>query len=99
MEELKTFGMRNLQKTILFAFIAIVFIGCHTTPRDARQAARDALESACIQLDSGNKADAMRLFKEAERYGLLADDTLTVAYARFNIARCLGVYANEEELF
>ena len=91
--------MRNLQKTILFAFIAIVFIGCHTTPRDARQAARDALESACIQLDSGNKADAMRLFKEAERYGLLADDTLTVAYARFNIARCLGVYANEEELF
>ena len=52
-----------------------------------------------IQLDSGNKADALQLFKDAEYYGLLADDTLTLAYARFNIARCLGEYANEEELF
>ena len=59
--------MRNLLKTILFAFIAIFFIGCHTTPRDARQVARDALENARIQLDSGNKIDAMRLFKEAEQ--------------------------------
>ena len=68
-------------------------------PKDARQTAHDALENARIQLDSGNRADAMRLFKEAEHYGLLADDTLTLAYARFNIARCLGEYANEEELF
>jgi tetratricopeptide (TPR) repeat protein len=67
--------------------------------RDTRQAARDALENARIQLDSGNKIDAMRLFKEAEHYGLLTDDTLTVAHARFNIAKCLGEYANEEELF
>ena len=37
------------------------------------------------------------MFKEAEHYGLLADDTLTVAHARFNIAKCLGVYADEEE--
>ena len=65
-------------------------------PHDARQAAHDALENARIQLDSGNKADAMRLFKEAERYGLMADDTLTVAHARFNIARCLGYYADKE---
>ena len=41
----------------------------------------------------------MRLFKEAEHYGLMADDTLTVAHARFNIARCLGEYADEEEFF
>ena len=90
--------MRNLLKTILFAFIALAFIGCHTTPRDARQAARDALENARIQLDSGNKVDAMRLFKEAEHYGLLADDTLTVAHARLNIAQCLGYYADKEEV-
>ena len=36
------------------------------------------------------------MFKEAERYGLMADDTLTVAHARFNIARCLGYYADKE---
>ena len=81
-------------------FFALGFLfACHPIPRDARQAARDALENAHIQLDSGNKMDAMRLFKEAEHYGLLADDTLTLAYARFNIARCLGEYANEVELF
>ena len=38
-----------------------------------------------------------RLFKEAEHFGLLAYDTLTVAHARFNIAKCLGVYADEKE--
>ncbi len=81
--------MQNLQKAILFAFIAIVFIGCHTTPRDMRQAARNALETARIQLDSGNKAEALQLFKDAEHYGLLADDTLTVARARYQIGDML----------
>ncbi|MBQ6306808.1 MAG: tetratricopeptide repeat protein, partial [Bacteroidales bacterium] len=80
-------------------FMGLMLLACHPTSRDARQTAHDALENACIQLDSGNKADAMRLFKEAEHYGLLAGDTLTLAYARFNIARCLGEYANEEEIF
>jgi len=79
--------------------LVTVCIGCHPEPSDTRQSARDALENARIQLDSGNKIDAMRLFKEAEHYGLLAEDTLTVAHARFNIVRCLGEYANEEELF
>ena len=99
MEKLKTPVMRNLLKTIAIILITLAFIGCHPEPRDVRQAAHNALENARIQLDSGNKMDAMRLFKEAEHYGLMADDTLTVAYARFNIARCLGAYANEEELF
>ena len=62
-----------------------------------RQAAHDALKNARVQKDLGNKSEAMRLFKEAEHYGLLADDTLTVAYARFNIAKCLGEYSDEEE--
>ena len=83
----------------LLAFILVVMLSaCHPNPDDMRQAARDALENAHIQKDSGNKADALRLFKEAEHYGLLADDTLTVAHARFNIARCLGVYTDKEEL-
>ena len=84
---------------LVWFFLIAMLAACHPMPHDARQTAHDALENARIQLDSGNKADAMRLFKEAEHYGLLADDTLTLAYARFNIARCLGEYANEEELF
>ena len=84
---------------LVWFFLIAMLAACHPTSRDARQTAHDALENARIQLDSGNKADAMRLFKEAEHYGLLADDTLTLAYARFNIARCLGEYANEEEIF
>ena len=91
--------MPNLLKIIVFILLASAFIGCQPTPRDVKQAAQNALENARIQLDSGNKMEAMRLFKEAERYGLLADDTLTVAQARFNIAKCLGNYANEEDLF
>ena len=39
----------------------------------------------------------MRLFKEAEHYGLLADDTLTVAHARYNIALNLGYHADKEQ--
>ena len=77
-------------------FMGVMLLACHPTSRDARQTAHDALENARVQLDSGNKADAMRLFKEAERYGLLADDTLTVAHARLNIAQCLGYYADKE---
>ena len=87
----------KLRHLIFLLFVTLA--ACHPMSRDTRQAARDALENARIQLDSGNKMDAMRLFKEAEYYGLLADDTLTVAHARFNIARCLGEYADEEELF
>ena len=83
----------------LIFLLFVTLAACHHMSRDTRQAARDALENARIQLDSGNKKDAMRLFKEAEHYGLLTDDTLTVAHARFNIAKCLGEYANEEELF
>ena len=91
--------MRHFLQTITYFLLVTVCIGCHPEPSDTRQSARDALENARIQLDSGNKIDAMRLFKEAEHYGLLAEDTLTVAHARFNIVRCLGEYANEEELF
>ena len=90
--------MRNLLKTIAFILLVQAFIGCHHEPRDVRQAAHDALENARIQLDSGNKVKAMQLFKEAEHYGLLANDTLTVARAQFKIACCLGVYANKEEI-
>ena len=82
---------------IAFLGLALFLFACHPNLDDMRQAAREALENAHIQRDSGNKADALRLFKEAEHYGLLADDTLTVAHARFNIAKCLGVFADEEE--
>ena len=81
---------------LVWFFLIAMLAACHPTSRDARQTAHDALENARIQLDSGNKADAMRLFKEAERYGLSANDPLTVAHARLNIAHCLGYYADKE---
>ena len=83
---------------LILLFLISVLAACHPVPQDARQAARDALENACIQRDSGNKMEAMRLFKEAEHYGLLADDSLTVAHARYQIACCLGLYADKEEI-
>ena len=79
-------------------FMGVMLLACHPISRDGRQTAHDALENARIQLDSGNKADAMRLFKEAERYGLSANDPLTVAHARLNIAHCLGYYADKEDV-
>jgi hypothetical protein len=82
---------------ILF-FLVVVLAACQSTPRDVRQSGRDALENARIQLDSGNKAEALQLFKDAEHYGLLANDTLTVARARFSIAEYLGYYADKEEI-
>lgn len=81
--------MRNLLKIIFFILLIQAFIGCHSTPRDVRQAARDALENASIQLDSGNKMEALQLFKEAEHYGLLANDTLMLARARYQIGDML----------
>ena len=85
-------------KSLAFILWAYALLGCQPTPRDVGQAARDALENARIQLDSGNKAEALQLFKDAEHYGLLAGDTLTVASARIKIADCLGYYAEEEEI-
>ena len=80
-------------------FLFVVALGsCHPVPGDVKQAARDALENARIQLDSGNKVEALQLFKDAEHYGLLADDTLTVAHAKYHIARCLGYYADKKEV-
>ena len=88
--------VRNAIKAA-FSVLGFLLFACHPESKDMRQAAHEALENACIQLDSGNKSEAMQLFKDAEHYGLLADDTLTVARARFNIAKCLSVYADEKE--
>ena len=82
---------------ILF-FLVVALAACQPSPRDLRQVARDALENARIQLDSGNKAEALQFFKDAEHYGLLANDTLTVAHALFNIAANLGYYGDKEEV-
>ena len=88
--------MKKLKLLITVFFV--VLAACHPTSRDVKQTAQDALENARIQLDSGNKVEAMRLFKEAEHYGLMANQTLTVAHARYHIAQCLGYYADKEEV-
>ena len=87
----------KLQHLVL-SFLVTMLAACHPTSRDVKQVAQDALENARIQLDSGNKAEAMRLFKEAEHYGLMANQTLMVAHARYHIAQCLGYYADKEEV-
>ena len=83
---------------LVLSFLVTMLAACHPTSRDVKQIAQDALENARIQLDSGNKVEAMRLFKEAEHYGLMANQTLTVAHARYHIAQCLGYYADKEEV-
>ena len=87
----------NRYHLVLF-FLVTLLAACHPTSRDVKQVAQDALENARIQLDSGNKVEALQLFKDAEHYGLLADDTLTVAHAKYHIARCLGYYADKKEV-
>ena len=86
------------QLWIIGFFVLLAFSACRPNPQETRQTARDALENARIQLDSGNMEEALLLFKDAEHYGLLAHDTLTVAHARFKIAECLGYYADKEEV-
>lgn len=81
-----------------FLLLGLAMAACHPVSHDARRDGRDALESARIQLDSGNKVEALRLFKDAEHYGLLANDTLTAAHAKYHIARCLGYYADKKEV-
>ena len=80
-------------------WLGVALAACHPMPQDVKQAAQDALEQGKVQQDSGNSSEAMRLFKEAEHYGLKANQTLTVAHARYHIAQCLGYYADKEELF
>ena len=87
----------KLQHLVL-SFLVTMLAACHPTSRDVKQVAQDALENARIQLDSGNKVEAMRLFKEAEHYGIMANQTLMVAHARYHIAQCLGYYADKEEV-
>ena len=82
---------------ILF-FLFSALAACHSSNHDVKQVAFDALENARIQLDSGNKAEAMKLFKEAEHYGLIANQPLTVAHARYHIAQCIGYYADKKEV-
>ncbi len=84
-------------RLILFFFFSAL-AACHSSTHDMKQTAFDALENARVQLDSGNKAEAMKLFKEAEHYGLMANHTLTVAHARYHIAQCLGYYADKKEV-
>ena len=89
----------NTKKAWFLALLmSFLVVACHPKPRDVRQAGHNALENACIQLDSGYKAEAMQLFKDAEHYGLLANDNMTIAHARYNIAKCLGYYADKEEI-
>lgn len=53
------------------------------------KAAVTALYNGYTSLNVGDKASAMRAFKDAEQYGLLALDTLTMARARYRMGKTL----------
>ena len=53
------------------------------------KAAHAALYSGFVQQHYGEKENAMRSFKEAERYGKLAIDSLTVAHAEYWMGKML----------
>ena len=61
------------------------------------KAAHAALYSGFVQLHYNDKADAMRSFKDAERYGELAEDSLVVAQAQFRMGKLLFFYGMELE--
>jgi tetratricopeptide (TPR) repeat protein len=63
------------------------------------KAAHAALYSGFVQQHYDEKEDAMRSFKEAEQYGKLVDDSLTVALAQYRIGKMLyDDYRSEEAL-
>lgn len=86
-----------MKKGFIVFFLVATLAACTSNPMRMREQAEQSLQAGYVQLAADNKASAMQAFKDAEHYGLLADDTLTVAHARFNIAKCLGVFADEEE--
>lgn len=53
------------------------------------KAAHAALYSGFVQLHYNDKADAIRSFKDAERYGELAKDSLAMAQAEFRMGKLL----------
>ena len=63
---LKCMNYEIMKQTSLFLLLTFLLFGCQSASYDARQIGRDALTEAYIQMDSSNKTEAMRLFKEAE---------------------------------
>ena len=61
------------------------------------KAAHAALYSGFVQQHYDEKENAMRSFKEAEQYGGLAIDSLTVARAQYKIGRLLFIDGMKEE--
>ena len=59
------------------------------------KAAHAALYSGFVQQHYGEKTHAMQSFKDAERYGGMVKDSLTMAWAEYNISKMLiddGIY-------
>lgn len=80
--------IRNAIK-IAFLGLMLFLYACHPTPHDARQTAQDALENGYAYMDADDESAAMEAFKDAEHFGLLAGDSLTVSRARYEIGDML----------
>ena len=65
--------------------------------RQYAKAAHAALYSGFVQQHYNEKENAMRSFKEAEQYGGLAVDSLTVARAEYKMGRLLFIDGMKEE--
>ncbi len=80
--------IRNAIK-IVFLGLGLVLFACNHEPLDMGQAAREALENGYAYLEADDDAAAMEAFKDAEHYGLLGGDSLTVSRARYKIGGML----------
>ena len=58
------------------------------------KAAKASLYYGYAQIENGNLSEAVKLFKDAEQYGITSGDSLTTARAQYNIARML--YASHD---
>ncbi|MBR5631603.1 MAG: hypothetical protein IKW82_08170 [Bacteroidales bacterium] len=71
----------------------------YANKKDYTKAAHAALYSGFVQQHYDEKEAAMRSFKEAEQYGLLATDSLTMAQAEYWMGKMLhDEYKSEEAL-
>lgn len=71
--------------------------GYYAKKKQFDKAARAALYSGFVQQHYDEKETAMRSFKEAEHYGIMAGDSLTMARAEYWIGKMLYYEGREQE--
>ena len=74
-----------MTKGLIAFFLVATLAACTSNPMRMRERAEQSLQTGYVQLEADNEALAIQAFKDAEHYGLLAGDSLTVSRARYEI--------------